>query len=176
MAGDIVTAWASQTPDGQDEWLMLEYAEPVIPNAVLVHETYNPGALVRVTAFKLDGEEVELWKGQDPTTSDSDMGVSEIPVKVDFKTNRIKLYIDSKNVPGWNEIDAVGLRDKEKKTHWAVAADASSTYAPPYDAVMPVRVLNPFAEQEKRIRDLENEVKQLKEMMEELKKKVNKDK
>jgi hypothetical protein len=176
MAGDIVTAWASQTPDGQDEWLMLEYAEPVVPSAVLVHETYNPGALVRVTAFKLDGEEVELWKGQDPTTSDSDMGVSEIPVKVDFKTSRIKLYIDSKNVPGWNEIDAVGLRDKEKKTHWAVAADASSTYAPPYDAVMPVRVLNPFAEQEKRIRDLENEVKQLKEMMEDLKKKVNKDK
>src|SRR5580704_10247815 len=49
--GDIVTAWASLTPDGQDEWLLLEYAEPVVPAAVLVHETYNPGALCRVTVF-----------------------------------------------------------------------------------------------------------------------------
>src|SRR5262249_44708719 len=37
-AGDHATAWASRTPDGQDEWLLLEYAEPVVPAAVLVHE------------------------------------------------------------------------------------------------------------------------------------------
>src|SRR5205085_7994565 len=56
MAGDIVTAWASLTQDGEDEWLLMEYAEPVVPKAVMVYETYNPGALYRVTAFKLDGE------------------------------------------------------------------------------------------------------------------------
>jgi hypothetical protein len=38
---DLVTAWDSATPDGQDEWLLL------VPTAVLVHETYNPGALER---------------------------------------------------------------------------------------------------------------------------------
>ena len=95
-----------------------------MPTAVLVYETYNPGALVRVTAFNLDGAEVELWKGQDPTTADNEQGVSEVPVKADFKTNRIKIYIDSKSVPGWNEIDAVGLRDKDKKMHWAAAVEA----------------------------------------------------
>jgi hypothetical protein len=175
MAGDIVTAWASQTQDDQDEWLMLEYAEPIQPTAVLVYETYNPGALVRVTAFRLDGEEVELWKGQDPTTPDNEMGVSEIPVKAKFKTNRIKLYIDSKSVPGWNEIDAVGLRDKDQKMHWAVAADASSTYAPPYES-LPARVVdNPLNAQENRLRRLENEVRELREMVQELKRKVNKD-
>src|SRR5262249_19558431 len=79
MAGDIVTAWASQSQEAQDEWLLMEYPEPVVPTAVLVHETFNPGALVRVTAFKLDGTEVELWKGQDPTGTDNDMGVSEVP-------------------------------------------------------------------------------------------------
>ena len=108
---------------------MLEYAEPVVPAAVLVHETYNPGALVRVTAFKLDGEEVEVWKGRDPTTPADGKGVSEVKFDADFKTNRVKLYIDSKAVPGWNEIDAVGLRDAAGKTHWATSAAASSTYA-----------------------------------------------
>jgi hypothetical protein len=127
--GDIQTAWASLTPDGQDEWLLLEYAEPVLPSAVVVHETYNPGAVCRVTAFKLNGEEVELWKGKDPTAPSAGAGVSEIAVDCPFKTNRVKLYIDSKGVPGWNEIDAVGLRDSAGKTHWATAADASTTYA-----------------------------------------------
>src|SRR5262245_13784780 len=80
-AGDIVTAWASATPDGQDEWLLMEYAEPVVPTAVLVHETYNPGALVRVTAFRLDGEEVEVWKGKDPTPVGAGRGISEVKCK-----------------------------------------------------------------------------------------------
>ncbi len=175
MSGDIVTAWASQTPDGQDEWLMLEYDQPRVPQAFLVYETYNPGALVRLTAFRLDGEEVELWKGQDPTTPDNDMGVSEIPVKADFKTNRVKLYIDSRSVPGWNEIDAVGFRDKDKAMHWAVAADASSTYAPPYDAMPSPFNIFTAPNYENRIRQLENEVRELKDMVQELKRKVNKD-
>jgi hypothetical protein len=177
MAGDIVTAWASQSQDDQDEWLTLEYAEPINPTAVLVYETYNPGAVTRVTAFKLDGEEVELWKGQDPTTPDNEIGVSEIPVKVEFKTARVKLYVESTKVPGWNEIDAVGLRDKDKKVHWAVAADASSTYAPPYDSfVQQMPLFGTPVNYEPRIRQLEREVQELKETVQELKRKMNKDK
>lgn len=164
MAGDIVTAWASRTPDGQDEWLLLEYDHPVIPTAVLVHETYNPGSLVKVTAFKLDGTEVEIWKGVDPTAAGTDKGVSEVPVKVNFKTNRVKIYLDSKAVIGWNEIDAVGIRDKAKKMHWAVAADASTTYAPPYpDNMMKANVV------EERISELEDENQALKEEVRRLK-------
>jgi hypothetical protein len=173
MAGDIPTAWASQSQDDQDEWLLLEYAEPIVPTAVLVHETYNPGALVRVTAFRLDGTEVELWKGQDPTGTDNDMGVSEVPVKADFKTNRIKIYIASKDVPGWNEIDAVGVRDKDGKMHWATSAGASSTYAPPFED-LPRRVAVPRNPYEERIKKLEDEVTALKAMVDELKKKVEK--
>jgi hypothetical protein len=127
--GDLVTAWASAQAAGQMEWLLLEYPEPLLPSAVLVHETYNPGALVRVTAFRLDGEEVEVWKGKDPTAPGSGKGVSEVALDMKFKTNRIKIYIDSQAVPGWNEIDAVGLKDGAGKTHWASSAAASSTYA-----------------------------------------------
>ena len=32
VPGDQATAWASETPDGQVEWLELEYAEPVVPS------------------------------------------------------------------------------------------------------------------------------------------------
>lgn len=178
MAGDIVTAWASQTQDGQDEWLLLEYDHPVIPTAVLVHETFNPGALVRVTVFKLDGTEVEVWKGVDPTGAGTGKGVSEIPVKVPFKTNRVKIYLDSKGVAGWNEIDAVGIRDKAKKMHWAVTADASSTYAPPYpETMMKATVYEErISALEEENQALKEEVRRLKTALEEAKKAVKKDK
>jgi hypothetical protein len=141
MPGDMVTAWASLTPDDQDEWLLLEYAEAVVPAAVQVHETFNPGALSRVTAFKLSGEEVEVWKGKDPTPPTAVQGVSEVPCKVSFKVNRVKLYFASKAVPGWNEIDAVGLRDTAERVHWATAAEASSTYAEQAGGAMPAGVV-----------------------------------
>jgi hypothetical protein len=181
MAGDIVTAWASASQDGQEEWLMLQYENFVTPTAVLVHETYNPGALYRVTVFKPDGEEVEVWKGTDPTPTDSGLGVSEIPVKVNFKTNRVKIYLDSPSVPGWNEIDAVGLRDKTKTTQWAVAAEASSTYAAPFGTETTVTDLLSYPlpsgaaqvqqlrNAENRIKSLEDEVQKLKAAVEELK-------
>jgi len=194
--GDIVTAWASAQAAGQMEWLLLEYPEPMLPSAVLVHETYNPGALVRVTAYTLEGEEVEVWKGKDPTAPGAGKGVSEVALNMNFKTNRIKIYIDSKAVPGWNEIDAVGLKDGAGKTHWATAVAASSTYAelnvaapgaiiaplPPGAVVAPpappAAVVPPPAapaapagkEKEARIKKLKEELEDLKERQEKIEK------
>jgi len=168
LAGDRVTAWASLTEDAQDEWLLLEYAEPVIPHAVVVYATYNPGALGRVTVFRLDGEEVEVWKGQDPTPIGSEKGISVIPIKVNFKTNRVKLYLNSRTVGGWNEIDAVGLRCRGR-TLWASAVDASSTYA---QVSMPQPVVIP--PDDAALTRLENEVRALKERARKLEERLKK--
>jgi hypothetical protein len=171
--GDNVLAWASLTADGQDEWLLLEYAEPISPRSIHIYENYAPGAVNRITAFRLDGTEVELWKGVDPTSQDDEKGVSVIPVKVDFKTNRIKVYIDSKNVPNWNEIDAVGMKDADGRMHWVTAADASSTYAQQQQSFQPFIVDNGMIERiakmETDLRELKEQNKELKEMLKELK-------
>lgn len=127
--GDITTAWASRSQDEEDEWLELEYAEAFRPTGVIIHETYNPGALNRITMFQANTEEADAWRGTDPTPRTSEHGVSIVPVKVDFETKKIRLYLASRDVPGWNEIDAVGLLDSRGKTHWAVHATASSTFA-----------------------------------------------
>ena len=79
-SGDIGTAWASKTPDGQEEWLQLTYAAPVHPTAVLVYETYNPGALSRITCVAEDGKETDLWTGSDPTAPGSTKGISVVPI------------------------------------------------------------------------------------------------
>ena len=128
VAGDKTTAWASATADGQKEWLELTYAQAVQPLAVLVYETYNPGALTAVSVLDADGRETCVWSGTDPTGRERDKGVSVIPFQTTGKVIRVRLYIDSPAVKGWNEIDAVGLLDDAGKTHWATHAAASSSY------------------------------------------------
>jgi hypothetical protein len=55
--------------------------------------------------------------------------VSTIRIKTSYKVSRLRIYLDSPRVEGWNEIDAVGLMDQKEKVHWAVKAKASSSYA-----------------------------------------------
>jgi hypothetical protein len=126
--GDISTAWASATQDGQKEWLVLEYGESVIPTAILISETYNPGAIIKVTSYPRMGREKVLWEGTSANLAGA-VGPTILPVNAGIKTRRIKVYIDSPAVAGWNEIDAVGLQCADGRVIWADYAEASSSYA-----------------------------------------------
>jgi hypothetical protein len=126
-AGDISTAWASRQPDGGEEWLHVNYDRPVDISEVRVRETYNPGAIAKITAFLPTGQEVTIWEGTEP--------VGEAPVDSAFspltrvQANSVKIYMDTRRVPGWNEIDAVELIGSDGTRQWANSATASSTYA-----------------------------------------------
>jgi hypothetical protein len=127
--GDCTDAWASKTEDGQPEWLIVEFEDAVVPKSLEIYENYGPNAVNKITWFDEDGDEHEAWSGDDPATpNEKGMYVANINVDVPEKTNRFKIYIDSENVPNWNEIDAVGLvSDKGKQ--WVTWAEASSCYA-----------------------------------------------
>jgi hypothetical protein len=129
LAGDHPTAWASKTPDDQDEWLLLEFPKAVRASGLRVHETFNPGALSQVSVFDSKGNEHFVWGGADPAPPGSEMGVSWVPFQTRFQTRKVKLHFHSPGVPGWNEIDAVALVDTAGKSQWASTASASSTYA-----------------------------------------------
>ena len=127
--GDMQTAWASRGQDDHPEWLIAEFASPINATAVKVCETYNPGAISRITAFGLDGKETEIWAGPAAPVAATAVVVTQKEFPHSLKTNRVKIYLDSPAVPGWNEIDAIGLLDKDGKTQWAANVACSSTYA-----------------------------------------------
>jgi hypothetical protein len=126
-AGDIRTAWASLEQDAGEEWLKLDYERAVDIAEVRVRETHNPGAIAKVTAFLANGTEVTLWEGTEPP--------SQAPVEMSFQVpsktiaRSVKVYLDSKRVPGWNEIDAVAIIGRDGATQWASHVTASSTFA-----------------------------------------------
>jgi hypothetical protein len=127
--GDHGTAWATREQDEKGEWLMLEYDAPVKLVSVEVHETYNPGALEAIAILQPDGEELELWRTPAVKEAVEKGRVLQLDVPLGFQVERVLLRFASDKVPGWNEIDAVGLKDDRGKLHWARRAEASSTYA-----------------------------------------------
>lgn len=129
--GDHQTAWASLSEDDQDESLVLSYDKPIIATAIVVYESYNPGALVEIDA--ITGEKtVIIWQGVDPVQYVPDKGyVAMIKFAKHITLSEIRLSLESMAVSGWNEIDAVGLVDQNGDTHWATGAKASSSYAEP---------------------------------------------
>lgn len=130
VAGDNPRAWASLTEDAQPEWLLLTFNKSVIPAAVMVYESFNPGALVRLSVYDERGREKIVWQGRDPVRPQNGKGVAVIPLPaVNFKTRNVKLYLDSPRVKGWNEIDAVALIDiNTGSAQWASKAQCSSSY------------------------------------------------
>lgn len=128
VAGDSEQAWSPRTRDGGEEWLLIHYEKPVKAKGIKVYETYAPGAVARVAIVDRTGTEEDLWNDKDPTATTEKMGVSEISFEAKDLVEQIKVYIDSKGVPGWNEIDTVGLVDDTGEVHWPVSAEASSHY------------------------------------------------
>ncbi|MCI0745991.1 MAG: hypothetical protein L0Y58_11345 [Verrucomicrobia subdivision 3 bacterium] len=125
--GDIPTAWASMAPDGGEEWLHVNYDRPVDISEIRIRETYNPGAISKIVAVLPNGQEAPVWEGVEPP--------GEAPVDTSFRprsnvqASSVKVYLDTRRVPGWNEIDAIELIGSDGSRQWASSATASSTYA-----------------------------------------------
>lgn len=126
--GDQSTAWASASQDGQKEWLVVEFPTAIRLAKVEIVETYNPGAVSKIASVDMSGREKVIWTGKDPTPTSAAMGRSLISIKNSVRTRRIKIFIDSDKVPGWNEVDAVAIHDKDGKIQWASNAWASTCF------------------------------------------------
>jgi hypothetical protein len=116
MGSSSQSAWCPLTADGREEWLELDYAQPVHAVAVLVYENASAGAVTQVQVQSADQPGLSFtWADRDPTAKTVTHGVSVIPLATPMKSKRIKITLDSKNTPGWNEIDARRLARPSRK-------------------------------------------------------------
>jgi len=104
-------AWASASADNQEEWLDLAYAKAVHATGVRIRQTYNPGAIKQIELYDEAGQAHVVWSGIDPARGQSTditwFGIQFTATT--FKTQRVRITLDSPAVKGWNEIDAVQL-------------------------------------------------------------------
>ena len=127
-AGDFSTAWASRAPNMGPQWLDVRFGKEHFFSEIRVHESFNPGAVTRITTKSKDGAEQTLWQGQDPGRDEPAVFVSIFRLESPVSTDNIRIHLDTSLVSGWNEIDAVGVVDDQGKLHWAETASASSVF------------------------------------------------
>jgi hypothetical protein len=107
--GDLQNAWASASADGGREHLTLGFDAPRRIRAVEVYETYNPGAVDRITLLGATGESHVVYEGPAAVILvPAFRRRIEFPCTDDAITG-VRVELDSSAVPGWNEIDAVGV-------------------------------------------------------------------
>ena len=124
--GDAPTAWAPLKANAGKEWLAVGFEHAVDVAEIRIRETYNPGAISKVTAL-VNNMEVVLWEGTAaPGSTPRDFVV---PVSQSVQTDSVIVHLDTTRVDSWSEIDAVELVGQDGTRQWANSANASSTYA-----------------------------------------------
>jgi hypothetical protein len=106
--GDIETAWASETSEGVD-WLEVSFATAVVPTEINIYETYSPGAINKVEVKDEAGLYYTVWQGT-PAEVEQCPRVFTVSVSgVSAGVKAVRINLDQREGPYWNEIDAVEL-------------------------------------------------------------------
>lgn len=109
--GDDPNAWASEESDGR-AYLIVEFAEPVIPTQINIHQTFNPGSIVMIDVGNTENRDrvLPLEDSADPPGNTDCPGVFSFDVEgVDVPIDFVVIYVDQSIMGDWNEIDAVEL-------------------------------------------------------------------
>ena len=130
--GQAGKSWCPAGTGGQ-EWIELSFDRDVTASSIETYETYQLGSVTQVSVFDYTGEETILWQGTDPTSPASApagtaAAVFSVPVGNKLTVSRVKIALDGTKIPGWNCVDAVGLKSANGRTEWATAVTASSGY------------------------------------------------
>ncbi len=108
--GDDPDAWASETENGQREYIELRFPVAMTAGKVIIYETLYPGAVDSVyVRDPSSGLWILVWSATaqpEPLTARA----FEVPFPVTaFPVNEVRIAVNSPAVPYWNEIDAVAL-------------------------------------------------------------------
>lgn len=140
--GDIGTAWATLNEDDPAEFLQLHFPSPRRINFVQLYETLNPGALTTVSVkIPNTSNFMQVWSA--PAVAAPPVARVNTVRFTDpgFPVDEVRLNFGSELVPGWNEVDAVGIGFATCTASLLDAAPAPTPLTSRVDFVGP----NPFA-------------------------------
>ena len=109
LHGDLQEAWASAGADDRAEWIQVAFEEPMRIDTIEIIETFNPGAVDRIEVIDRRGKRTLAWTGTAaPAGKRARRHKISIPCTAE-PVVAVQVYLDSPSVPGWNEVDAIGI-------------------------------------------------------------------
>src|ERR1043165_5383765 len=115
-SGDSPCAWISKSDGrfgGGEEHIKVGFAKPIAIQQVGIAENFNPGAVQQVILYDLQDKPHRVYYG-DPASSGQQSRIMHVFfVKTDYKVKAVELVLQTGKVPGFNEIDAIGISDSK---------------------------------------------------------------
>lgn len=114
-AGESPCAWRTATPDNpQGEWIKVTFARAINVQTVAVGESWNPGAISKIKLYDQEGKEYTVYHNPAPApvAQKSRMWVHHIP-PTPYKAAALRLELQTAAVPGFNQIDAIGISESK---------------------------------------------------------------
>ncbi|MBN1944492.1 MAG: hypothetical protein JW797_02395 [Bradymonadales bacterium] len=107
--GDDMGAWAPSVPDAGQEWIVVGFVPDALARAILIVETCNPDALVRIEDMTDPHQPQVLWQNFQRHKSSPTSRVIQVDLPSPLYITRLKVVLDTTRSPGSNHIDAIGL-------------------------------------------------------------------
>ena len=108
--GDIQYAWSPTLADNPREYLELGFSNPAPVNFINIYETFNPGAIDTVYVKNpATTQWVRVYAENAMPAGDSSRVLNITFPVTGFAVSAIRIALNSAIVPGFNEIDAVGI-------------------------------------------------------------------
>lgn len=107
-------AWAPGVENREEgEYIQVAFAQPVFAQQILVHETFNPGSIKRITIIGEKGESQEVY-WNDSISKLAEARLFQVKFKRSaFKVRAAKVEMETSLVQGFNQIDAIGIADHQ---------------------------------------------------------------
>lgn len=114
---DSPFSWATENPNNEEvEFIHVQFAEAMYVEQFLIVESVNPGAIDQVYLYDEDGKEYLVYESvrSRPIYMQSRFFARKID-RTAYKTVSLKLVLNTKLVPGINQIDAIAISDNKTR-------------------------------------------------------------
>lgn len=104
-------SWASQTKDGQREYIEIGFSQHQGPaSSIALFENYGPGAVDSIYVKNPSGAWQLVWSGKWTALAENStrIFVASFP-KTSFDVTDVRIAVASDSALGWNEYDAVAI-------------------------------------------------------------------
>jgi OOP family OmpA-OmpF porin len=116
-AGDSPCAWFGKSDGlygGKEEHIKVGYKKPMQIQQVAIAENYNPGAVEKVILYDMQDAPHVVYHGEAAPVAQQSRVMNVTFLKTDYKVKAVELVLQCGKVPGFNEIDAIGIANSRE--------------------------------------------------------------
>lgn len=114
--GSSGSAWSPKDDSNKDdEWIQVGFDSAQFVAQISIHENYNPGTIYKIIFFDEKNESNEVYENKDFKFIDLNSRMFYLSMKrTKYKVKEVKIILKTSHVPGFNQIDAIGISDEQE--------------------------------------------------------------